>query len=295
MPKSIRSILYKLLHPADTLHAIQLRADIRRLNQNNRSGTAAVSTGKPGPVVSLTTYGKRAQEVYLAIESIARGSVLPSRLILWLDDIDLYNNPPKELARLKQRGLEIILCKNYGPHKKYYPYVEGQETFTAPLVTADDDVIYSSTWLANLVSAHKEFPECVNCYRARVMTIREGVIVPYKEWPLCESTKPSFRTIGTGVSGIIYPSALLAALKSAGTEFETRCPKNDDLWLHVQAIRNGFKIRQIQPESIHFPIIPGSQETSLFAENVSQGDGNDRQMGLTYEVTDRALLRGAES
>ena len=52
-------------------------------------------TGKPvtepgGPVVSLTTYGTRSRKAYLAIESIAQGRLRPSRLILWIDDENLF-------------------------------------------------------------------------------------------------------------------------------------------------------------------------------------------------------------
>jgi hypothetical protein len=125
------------------------------------------------------------------------------------------------------------------------------------------------------------------------MMLSDGKIVPYREWPLCESADPSYRTIATGVSGVIYPRALLEELKSAGTDFETRCPRADDLWLHVRAIRSGFHIRQIQPEAILFPLIPGTQVTSLWAENWEQDDGNDRQLAVTYESSDLELFESS--
>lgn len=290
MPEIIHNILRRLSRPASTFRALRLRIDMAWLLLRNRFGWWPVTTGKPGPVVSLTTYGRRVQAVSLAIESIARGHVKPSRLILWLDDLALFANPPKSLLRLKRRGLEIRLCKNYGPHKKYYPFLEREEVFSVPLVTADDDVIYPVSWLAGLQTAYEQFPNCVNCYRGRVMTLTAGKIAPYREWPLCESADPSYRTVATGVSGVIYPGALLEALKAAGTDFETRCPKADDLWLHVRAIRSGFHIRQIQRKPIHFPTIPGTQATSLWAENCALDDGNDRQLNVTYEASDLELF-----
>ena len=290
MPEIVQYILRKLMNPADTLRALRLRADMRWLMLSNRLGWRSVSTEGFGPVVSLTTFGKRSNGVYLAIESIARGSTLPSRLILWLDDATLYANLPKPLLRLKRRGLDIRFCKNYGPHKKYYPYVESQKSFSVPLVTADDDVIYPRTWLAGLLAAYQQFPGGVNCYRARVMALDDGKIASYRLWPLCNSTEPSSRTVATGVSGVIYPPALLANVKAAGTAFDSRCPRADDLWLHVQAIRSGFLIRQIQAEPLHFPMIPGSQETSLYAENCALDDGNDRQLAVTYEASDLKLF-----
>jgi hypothetical protein len=290
MPEIIYSMLGKLSHPASTFRALRLRVDVAWLLLRNRFGRWSVATGKPGPVVSLTTYGRRFHVVYLAIESIARGHTRPSRLILWLDDFALYANPPRPLLRLKRRGLEIRLCKNYGPHKKYYPYVKSHKVFTAPLVTADDDVIYPRSWLAGLLAAQQQFPDCVNCYRARVMVLKDGKMAPYREWPLCGSANPDNRIVATGVSGVIYPTGLLEELKSAGNGFEACCPRADDLWLHLRAIRSGFPVRQIQPEAIHFPMIPGTQDTSLWAENCEQDDGNDRQLVVTYDAGDLELL-----
>jgi hypothetical protein len=192
---------------------------------------------------------------------------------------------PKELIRLARRGLEIRSCVNFGPHKKYYPYIESHDCFTVPLVTADDDVFYPRFWLKELVAAHKEFPDCVNCYRARVMMLRDGKIAPYREWPLCESSDPSCRFVATGVSGVIYPPAFLRTLKVAGRAFRGCCPKADDLWLHVQALRAGYKIRQLRSKALDCLQVPGSQESRLGSDNYDAG-GNDRQIESTYTAAD---------
>ena len=134
---------------------LQLR--VERLKAANRHGTFRI-TAPGGPVVSLTSFGKRIDSVYLAIESIARGSTLPSELILWLDDETRYNSLPSTLERLARRGLTIKLSKNYGPHTKYYPYISSQHEFSLPLVTADDDIIYPRDWLHNLTGPLSAIP-----------------------------------------------------------------------------------------------------------------------------------------
>ena len=102
-----------------------------RLSLVNRfSRSPVIQAG--GPVVSLTTFGRRSAMVHFAIESIARGSILPSRLILWIDDDALFDNLPAKIKRLQKRGLEVKFCKNYGPHTKYYPYLESQQAFSVP-------------------------------------------------------------------------------------------------------------------------------------------------------------------
>lgn len=254
----------------------------------NRYGRASV-TQPGGPVVSLTSYGDRIQTVYLAIESIARGHVLPSRIILWLDDKRAFDNPPLEIRRLMRRGLEVGFCKNYGPHKKYYPYVESLQEIDVPLVTADDDMLYPRRWLKGLIESFQRSPDVVNCYRARVIVFKQGRIANYETWEVAGTSNSSFRHIAIGIGGVIYPPALLKKLKDAGNAFKDCCPRADDLWLHVQALRAEYKIQQIRPRALLPLSIPGTQETGLWNQN-GHG-GNDRQIEATYTAEDiRKLL-----
>jgi hypothetical protein len=260
--------------------------------RNSNSKASVVAPG--GPVVSMTTYGKRIRSVYLALESIAAGTVLPSRLILWLDDAKSFSQKPESLQRLEERGLEIRLTENYGPHKKYYPYLLTENAFESPLVTADDDAIYSRWWLAGLVSAHDQNSSVVNCFRAHVVELAGGTIRPYLNWSPCESITPSYRNFATGVSGCIYPTRLLGMLKRAGSGFQQVCPKADDIWLHVNALRSGFKIKQILHRQLNFPSLPGTQATGLFQANADLA-GNDTQIKSTYSAKDIDLLISAEA
>jgi len=254
---------------------------------NRRSCQSIVNPG--GPVVSLTTYGERTQRVYLAIESIGRGRLLPSRMILWLDDANVAAHLPVELERLQSRGLEIKVCPNYGPHKKYYPYVESQNDFEAPLVTADDDIFYPRQWLRRLYDAYLHTPEHVHCFRARRMHITCDGIAPYASWEILRDTRPSYLNLATGCAGIIYPEPLLRKIKQQGTAFRAACPRADDLWLHVQALRAGYRVHQIVKNEFFLCEIPGTQANALYRQNFD--DGNDRQIQTTYGVQDLELLQ----
>ena len=186
--------------------------------------------------VSITTYGDRVSRVYQTLETIGRGSALPRKVILWLEDQDVVNDPPPALRRLKRRGLTIRHCAGYGPHTKYFPYVM-EERLERPLVTADDDVLYPRGWLADLVASHR--PNEVTAYRARVMN--EG---PYISWETCTSADPSENLLALGVSGVIYPTKVLVALRDRGDAFRQVCPHADDFWLHFAAVASGFPTRQ---------------------------------------------------
>ena len=287
----------------DTLHLDQLwllfqRKETRHLrlyvnllrSQNRFSGRPVVSSG--GPVVSLTTYGVRIQSVYLAIESIAAASYLPSRFILWLDDPMAFQDLPNTLRRLQARGLEVRLTENLGPHTKYYPTLDVMRDLSLPLVTADDDHLYTRNWLSRLMDAYREDPGVVNCHRAHVIRLLGDRLAPYTDWKSCTSDKPSMVYFATGSSGIALPPALLQQLKDSGTKFRSVCPAADDVWLHVNAVRAGLPTRQIGTWQRNFPIIPGTQKQRLMDANV-EGSQNDVQIVRTYTSEDIAVLQRA--
>lgn len=253
----------------------------------NRFGVRKV-VAEGGPVVSLTSYSTRLSKVHITLESIAAGRLLPSRLILWVDEEKTLANLPAPLRRLQARGLEVKRCNNYGPHKKYFPYVQG-ERIGAPLVTADDDVLYPDTWLAGLQAAHEQTPNQVVCYMAKQVGIEEGVIQPYHGWVTQLDKTPSVRNFAIGVSGVLYPAVLQDVLKRAGEAFVEVTPKADDIWLHWHALRSGVRVRQISDSDEHFLSVPGTQDIALYSSNLKQG-GNDLVIARLYTTDDIATM-----
>jgi hypothetical protein len=167
-----------------------------------------------------------------------------------------------------------------------------ESAFTTPLVTADDDVIYPSWWLSGLLGAHQQDADTVICYRARVISLEISALAPYDKWQLCTSTASSFRHFATGVAGVLYPVDLQYRLKAAGASFVDCCPRADDIWLHANALRAGFRVRQVFATPADFPEIPQSQVQALFRQN-QVGGQNDRQAAATYSDDDLQVLRQA--
>jgi hypothetical protein len=208
---------------------------------------------------------------------------------LWIDDPSLLQDLPNSLKNLQRRGLEIYLCENFGPHTKYFPYVSSIKDHVYPLVTGDDDQLYPTWWLEELLKAYEAAPDRVNCHYAKVVGLVNGELQPYEGWAKCDSTNPSYRYIALGVSGVIYPPGLLNALRNAGTAFRACCPKADDVWLHVQALRNGYRIQQLTRLPREFLMIPGSQDVALWHYNLREG-GNNWQIRATYTSDDYARM-----
>ena len=84
----------------NVLTSIRVRFKFLRLGLRNRF-TSSTILDPAGPTVSMTTYGQRLKDVHIAIETIAKGKVLPSRLMLYLDVEEDVLRPTKALKRLQ--------------------------------------------------------------------------------------------------------------------------------------------------------------------------------------------------
>jgi hypothetical protein len=238
-----------------------------------------------GPDVSLTSYGRRVHLVFLAIESIARGTRRPSRVILWLDDQRYLASPPRSLRRLERRGLEIRASANYGPHTKYFPYARSKSSHAVPVVTADDDWMVPARWLETLLAAHSADPRAVVAHRAHLITVTGGSIAPYGTWGEAIRSVTSPQHFSTGCMGQLLPAHILDSLRDAGESFRDSTPHNDDVWIHHLALESGTGVRPVGQldESEFAPIRGGGLGgvEPLFHSNVI-GGRNDSQIAATY-------------
>lgn len=272
-----------------TIKRLVRPALLGRLDAANQYSASPV-VGEGGPVVSLTSHGSRLAQVHYTLESIAQGELLPSRLVLWLDYALLERGLPAPLQRLVNRGLEVRGTTDVGPHTKYFPQVMSEAAPSLPLVTADDDILYPRYWLQALRAHAQRYPGAAACFRAHEVTLATGPsLAPYAQWRGCQTSMPSLRHFLTGVSGVCYPVSLQLALRDAGNGFLMTCPRADDIWLNLVALRSGHPVAQVTPLGRRFFELPGTREAGLARGNV-QGGGNDRQLAASYTAADLARL-----
>jgi hypothetical protein len=245
-------------------------------------------TGDAPVIVSLTSHGDRVLRVHTTLESIARGQVRPRRVILWLNEVPGVlgeGQPlPPALQSLVRRGLEVRFCPNYGPHTKYFPALALARDQALPLVTADDDIVYPEWWLSRLLTVHQARPGVIWCYRARRVTFANDALAPYERWdsgPEC--TQPSILNFATGVSGVIYHAGMIESLIAAGEGFRDKCLRQDDIWLHYVAVMAGHEVAQVDPEPLHFDVVPHTDHLSLWHQNLGSS-GNADAARLTYDA-----------
>src|SRR5690606_34895919 len=134
-------------------------------------------------VVSLTTFSKRIDDVYLTIESLFQQSRKADKIVLWLSKEEFTEDDvPAILRKQCERGLEIEFCeKNLRSYKKFYYAL--QKYPNSLILTVDDDVLYPLDMIDQLCRAYRKEPDVVHCQRAHRITLDgNGNVLPYREW-----------------------------------------------------------------------------------------------------------------
>jgi len=176
---------------------------------SSESGVTGYNLCDTEVIVTLTSYGRRIFDVYLAIESIMQGSIKPNRLILWLEDGMKDKILPITLQRQMKRGLEVKYTNDIKSYKKLVPSLKLYPEAT--LITIDDDVIYNFDLVENLINSHKETPDCIIASRVHRIknNKKNGTLAPYNEWYFGNGTHKADKfNFATGVGGILYPPPL---------------------------------------------------------------------------------------
>ncbi|MDI7046524.1 hypothetical protein QMN58_23720, partial [Escherichia coli] len=117
-------------------------------------------------IVSLTSYPPRFRTLHLTLKTILLQSVRPAAVVLWIAEEDSKHLPANVLA-LQSWGLEIHFCENLRSYKKLVPALSAYKGMA--VVTADDDVVYWRTWLADLLEQYNESAPEILCHRMHVV------------------------------------------------------------------------------------------------------------------------------
>lgn len=220
-------------------------------------------------IISLSTIPSRINKIYLCIECLLRQSVKPDRIMLYLDKDKFYDYElPFLLHNQKSRGLEIIFCKDLGPHTKYFYSIQNFPNDI--VITVDDDIFYSKHLVASLMKSYNKFPYAISCIRATKINFKSNIeLCKYNDWFFYYNRlkKPSHQLLATGVGGVLYPPKCMNSLLFDKSLFLKLCPKADDIWLKMIQILSDTKVVAV-PKRKHLIVIKGTESISLYKENV---------------------------
>jgi len=215
----------------------------------------AINSGKPGItdtkycnneiIVSLTTYGDKLYEVYLAIESIMQQTYKPNKIVLWISEELKGLNLPVFLSNQVKRGLEIKYCKDIGSYKKLIPSLK--EYPDASIITIDDDALYQYDLMENLINEHNKYPNLIVCGRMHLIKmLNKNKIAKYKNWKQSNnSTDISPLVFPTGVGGVLYPPHCFNDEVFNEPVFFSICKYADDIWFKAMSLLNNVSSKKI--------------------------------------------------
>ena len=235
-------------------------------------------------VVSLTSYGRRIQEVFLTIESIMQGTVKADKIVLWLDECLRTSVLPLTLSKQQKRGLEIIFTRDIGSYTKLIPALRAFPE--SLIVTVDDDVIYPYDFLENLMNVHHQHPEsiCANVV-LKMERDNDGTFRPIKEWPYITEKAEDTDLFFEGFGGVLYPPHCFSDEILDEEAFTTICPTADDVWFNAMAKKADRDIQwvDIHPYDYIANVNPNVQDTALYLVNNNAEKNNDKQIIAVWE------------
>lgn len=223
---------------------------------------------KPKIIVSLTSFKPRFEQLPTMLKSILFQSVKPDKIIVWLDVT--YDMLTLEMRSLEKYGVEYRCnVKNLKPHKKYFYAL--QEFSDCLVITVDDDVVYPPDLIESLYKTWKKHPDCVCARRVhRILFNDDGFIKPYNEWQFeyTAEKNPSDELFATGVGGVLYPPHIFDKAVFDEEKIKELCLEADDVWLKWHEVRLGIKVVWAKNHFVLPPMIEGSQDVALSAQNV---------------------------
>lgn len=224
-------------------------------------------------IISLTSIPSRMGSLHLVIKSIFNQTVLPEKVILWLNN-NLKNDIPKNLSALMCSQFEIRFSELESSHRKLI--------HTLPLhpkkviITIDDDLMYRNNLIELLYNEHLNNSDKIIANRTVNLSYDStGNPKPFKQWKNSKKLNQKVM-VPIGAWGILYPPESLHEDTTNANKFMALTPKADDLWFKAMALKKGT----ISIESTHKPKDPipiiNTQKVALKKINLGK-DLNTKQ------------------
>lgn len=233
-------------------------------------------------IISLTSYPARFGKLPLTLKCLLSQSIAADRVILWIANEDKSALTPA-ILELQKIGLEIAYCRDLRSFKKIIPTLQlYPDSFIA---TADDDLYYWSTWLAEMVQGYQGNIKDVVCHRAHQIYLgQDDLPLPYTQWEFeMQRLDASPLNFQTGGGGVLYPPGVFHRDVLESEIFNKLCPNADDVWLYWMMRLNGGIARKV---GLRRTLItwPDTQKTALFHKNTKNDGGNDEQISAMIQV-----------
>ena len=235
----------------------------------------------PDIIVSLTSFPEAIPYAIKAILSIINGSILPNKIVLYLDtDKFPEGKIPYELENLKRQYNILDIRFNPMDIRSYKKLIPALKDFPDDIiVTIDDDIAYHKHMLRNLVMWHKKHPTSIIANRVRKAILHK----PYRFWRkykwydfIFNRSIKHHLSMQTGVGGVLYPPHSLDEKMLDPDLFMTIAPTTDDIWFWTAAISQGTYVIPVprwQPKLIEI-----GKPLNLALKNINLKQNDDKNL-----------------
>ena len=191
-------------------------------------------------IISLTSHKPRIPYLAEAIQGILGNKEYHVVLTLYSEDA---KNLPRLLRNWINAGkLELIISdRNERTHKKYlYSFPKYSDKY--PIIIIDDDHRYNIAGLESLYKASLEYPNCIISHICKPINVKDGEIKDYYSLPYKFGDEgPALNLVPIGARGVLYPKGFNPIVEMPVGDYTF----GDDITLHVAAIRQGIKVKNI--------------------------------------------------
>lgn len=233
-------------------------------------------------IVSLTSFPAAIPYAVQAIRSILNGSLLPDKIVLYLDTQKFPGEVlPRELEALKSESPLLEVRFDPAEIRSYKKLIPALRDFPEDIiVTIDDDINYHPNMLRDLVHLHKHLPDAIIAHRVRQIKLD----TPYSEWRKYKWYDFIFKrfhfsrlAMQTGVGGVLYPPHSLDESMLDSALFMVLAPTNDDVWFWAAAVSKGTYVVPLPNGHSRAKEVGKPKEYSLKTINLKPGDDRNRE------------------
>lgn len=233
-------------------------------------------------IISLTSFPEAIPYAVESIKSILQGSLLPDKIVLYLDSQKFPDNIiPQELAILKSDNPIFEVRFDPSEIRSYKKLIPALKDFPNDIiVTIDDDIHYPKNLLRDLVRLHKLLPHAIIAHRVRRIQLNK----PYSSWRKYKWYDFIFRkhhfdyfAMQTGVGGVLYPPKCLDEKMLDPTLFMKLAPTNDDIWFWAAAVSKGTYVVPVPNGNNRVIEVGKPEELALKTINLKPGDDRNRE------------------
>lgn len=206
------------------------------------------SSQKANVVVCLTSFPRRIGVVWLVVECLMRQKVQASHIVLYLSKVQFTEETiPERLLEYQRRGILTIrlVDDDIRSHKKYWYALKDFPGM--PIITVDDDIIYTSDLVSGLLDGAKRHPHSVIArYTSVICYGKDGCVLPCSQWKGRTHKGDSGKHIFFGSGGGTYfPVGSLADANQPFEVIRKVCPLADDIWLNAYIRHNGYDVLSV--------------------------------------------------